>query len=489
MFNGRHFCSVTITATDLRGNSSSAGTTVMVIDQTSPDIACRNVNLQLDENGHAGIDVSALYTFADDACGILTVTAEKTVFNSNDLGSRNVLVTATDMHNNTKTCSASVTVTDLLPPQFMLVDDMIVTPIEGLCEADVDYPALHATDNCGVTDIYLIDGRGPGSFFPLGISVERWVAVDASGNSDTLSFEIVVTENHTAPSIDKITEMEMEEDNDGFLFTLTNLSDGSFCEDFPLQFGFSCGNMDLLQSYQFDYVPGDDFARLLLIPAMDAWGETTAIITIVNADNGEQYSDTFNLHILPVNDPPFLVSPPENVEIQAGENYEYYFNTFSGILFDDVDDENLQLSIKAAEEDDLPGWLLLNNDTLRAFPAVSDAGCINLVLTATDAAGAMADAPFTLCVSTAVGSELLLSGSVTIYPNPTTGRLSIDFLHHSGTVSIEIYNNTGMVIMSRRIDVDERVEIDLSDHASGMYILKATGNNFSFTRKIILKTE
>jgi hypothetical protein len=479
---------VTVTANDLRGNSSSASTTVSVIDQTPPDIACKNVNVQLDENGQAEIDVSALYTFADDACGIFSVTAEKTVFSSNDLGSHSVSVTAADLHNNIKTCSALVTITDMLPPRFNTVGDLVITISEGMCEAEVDYPVLQATDNSGMTDVYLIDGRGPGSFFPVGISVEQWVAVDASGNSDTLSFEVVVNEILTAPSFDKITEIEMEEDHDGYLFTLKNISDGSDCKNFPLQFEFRCGNADLLQSYQFNYVPGNDFAQLLLIPAKDEWGETGAIITIVNAETETQYSDTFNLRVLPVNDPPFLVFTPENMEIQAGENFKYYFNTVSGILFDDVDDENLQLLLKPADEDNLPGWLLFDNDTLQAFPAAGDAGCVNLVLSATDSAGASAEARFTLCVSSAVGSELFYSGLVTAYPNPTSGRLNIKFLNHDVS-KVEIYNSLGMVIINRRIAGEDLVEIDMSGHISGIYILKATGNNYSLTRKIVLKKE
>jgi hypothetical protein len=480
---------ILITATDQRGNSSSANSSVMVTDQTPPEIFCKDTELLLDEDGLAELNVTDVYFSIHDACGILTVTAGKTSFDSSDLGNQGILVTATDKNNNKSTCIASVTVTDLLPPQFTPIENLVFTPEEGSCESTLDYPAIQVTDNCGVKDLSLIQGMGPDAVFPVGKSIERWVAVDASGNSDTISFEIMVMNNPAAPAMNKVADIEMPEDSEDFTFMLSNIDDGSLCAVYSLDFSLSFDKPDLLQSYRFSFHPGEDSAQLHLQPAKNVSGETRAIITVINPETGKQYSDTFNIHITPVNDPPIVIQPPGNVDINADDIWKTYFSPYAGIVFDDVDDEILQLSLKTAESDTLPGWISFINDSLMAAPTASDAGCITLILTAADSSGLTVDAPFSLCVSIPVGMEPIFNNWIEIYPNPTTGKLYINFSQPIKRITdVEVISSLGMKIFHQRITDEKRLEIDLGRYTNGMYILKATGGDICITHKILLKT-
>ncbi len=482
--------SVSIKVTDLRGNSSTSISTVIVSDQTPPEIKCKNVNLFLDEFGQAGLEVSEFYSVANDACGILSVTAEKMNFNSSDLGSQNILITVTDLHNNINTCSATVTITDTFPPHFTPVDNLFVNTVEGYCETMVNYPEIKVTDNCGIKELKHIDGLGADGIYPVGRSVERWVAVDNSGNSDTLSFEIIVNGLPAAPATEKLADVEMTEDSEGHIILLSNLTDGSPCKVYPLDFRLTLENPALFQSHQFIFLPGEDSAQLLLFPAQDAWGETEATVTIINSETGKQYSDTFNIRIVSGNDPPFIINPPENIEINAGEVFKIYFSPYAGIIFDDVDDAHFLLSLIASEPDTLPDWILFRNDSLLATPVAGDAGCTNLILTAADAAGASVDALFSLCVNVPVYSESLFTGEVKVYPNPTTGRFYVDLSRSVKPVTdVAVFNSLGMEMFRKKMMDDERIEIDLGKQTNGLYILKAFGADFCITHKIILKTD
>ena len=166
-----------------------------------------------------------------------------------------------------------------------------------------------------------------------------------------------------------------------------------------------------------------------------------------------------------------------------------YFSPHAGTIFDDVDDEHLQLLLKGAEHDSLPVWASFSSDSLWAAPAAGDAGCTNFILTATDAKGASTDMTFKICVNIPVDAETLPINQIKTYPNPTTGKFHIDFPQSVINVTdVTVFNSLGMEVFHKKVGDEKRMEINLGNHTSGMYILKATGVDFNFTQKIILKT-
>ena len=102
---------LTYSATDAHGNSASAQQVVTVVDNTAPVISCP-ADIVLEPTCPSG----AIATFADatatDNCGVQSVVrtggqASGSVF---PIGTTTVTFTATDIHNNTSSCSFTVTV-------------------------------------------------------------------------------------------------------------------------------------------------------------------------------------------------------------------------------------------------------------------------------------------------------------------------------------------------------------------------------------------
>jgi hypothetical protein len=64
--------------------------------------------------------------------------------------------------------------------------------------------------------------------------------------------------------------------------------------------------------------------------------------------------------------------------------------------------------------------------------------------------------------------------SVRVYPNPSTGRVFVEFAEvPAETVSVEVYNTLGMrcAVQAERTS-DQLVGLDLSSFGSGMYVIR-----------------
>ena len=111
-----------------------------------------------------------------------------------------VLVSGIDFAGNpSAACTTEVTVLDNIAPIIECINDTTVSNEVGLCGATVTYSPLNVTDNCGA-NLTQISGLGSGAFFPIGNTVETYVAVDSFGNMDTCSFTVTV--NETSQIID-----------------------------------------------------------------------------------------------------------------------------------------------------------------------------------------------------------------------------------------------------------------------------------------------
>ena len=112
---------VTLTVTDIHGNSSTCTATVTVVDKIAPVAKCKNITVYLDASGNASITPSQIDDGSTDACGIKSYSLDKTSFNCSNKGNNTVTLTVTDNNNNSSTCTATVTVVDNIPPTIISV--------------------------------------------------------------------------------------------------------------------------------------------------------------------------------------------------------------------------------------------------------------------------------------------------------------------------------------------------------------------------------
>ena len=191
---------VTFTATDASGNTTTSSLTFTVNDVVNPTIT----NLPNDTTLYAGMNTcDAAFTWPQivgaDNCSSVTVTTSVPSGTLFSTGQTVVNVTAVDASGNTATGQFTVTVLDTVAPTWVFVPSNITT---GNCSASVVFTAPVASDNCSGVSISQIAGLPSGSTYPVGLTTNTFVATDASGNTDTVSFTVsinVSTVTYTPP--------------------------------------------------------------------------------------------------------------------------------------------------------------------------------------------------------------------------------------------------------------------------------------------------
>lgn len=103
---------VTLTADDGNGNTSSCSFTVTLKDVTPPTAQCKNAAIEIQPNDQATLTAADINNGSSDNCGIQQATAGQTTFTCANLGANMVVLTVTDINGLSSTCTATVTVTD-----------------------------------------------------------------------------------------------------------------------------------------------------------------------------------------------------------------------------------------------------------------------------------------------------------------------------------------------------------------------------------------
>ena len=196
--------SVTLTVTDVNGNTSICTATVTVEDDMDPSITCPpDITVDTDAEMCYATGVNLGTPTTEDNCGIANV--------SNDapaqfpLGLTNVTWTVLDIAGNYATCEQMVTVTDSIAPTIACPSDIEIGADPEQCYAtNVDLGEPVTDDNCGVTDI---TNNAPDQF-PLGDTTVTWTATDGAGNSATCEQIVSVVDNQD-PAIECPPDVEV----------------------------------------------------------------------------------------------------------------------------------------------------------------------------------------------------------------------------------------------------------------------------------------
>jgi hypothetical protein len=85
--------------------------------------------------------------------------------------------------------------------------------------------------------------------------------------------------------------------------------------------------------------------------------------------------------------------------------------------------------------------------------------------------------------------ELISPKQVQVYPNPTTGLLTISMEDYLGqSPLVEVFNSMGQLVLKTESAVDARnIEIDMSAYSQGIYTLRISVGNKHFQQKIVKK--
>jgi Concanavalin A-like lectin/glucanases superfamily/HYR domain/Secretion system C-terminal sorting domain len=139
---------VTYTANDGNGNTSSCTFNVVVIDNQLPVIACpANIVQNTDANQCSAV-VNYTVTAADNCAASPAIAYSKASGTVFQLGATTVTATASDGNGNTASCAFTVTVNDTQVPAITCPANITVNNTTNQCQASVTVPQPSATDNC-----------------------------------------------------------------------------------------------------------------------------------------------------------------------------------------------------------------------------------------------------------------------------------------------------------------------------------------------------
>ena len=493
---------ITVTATDANGNSSDELMTVVVSDNIDPTLSlvASNVTLSLDAAGSAVLATSQVVSSATDNCSGVSVTVSPSTFGCADLGSNTVTVTVEDGSGNTTTATKTVTVVDNVDPVITIVSNpadvvldatgqgtitaamvasatdnctatptVTVTPTTvdcsdlgvvtvtviasdangntttasvpvnvvdnaapvissaqsdttlAACDAQFNY-AVNVSDNCSYTST-LTSGLASGSMFPVGSTTVSWEFSDASGNTVVHSFEVIVEP----------------------LGTYSLPVQNEFCADNgPVD--LVNGQTGLVFSGAGVTAAGDEFQ-----PAQAGIGSHTLDFVFTDANGCEQIG-TWSVTVHPTPQQPTVVqmTPTTLESSEAGASYRWFRN----------------------------GNRILGETNKDLF--ITQGG--NYQVAVYNAFGCFRRSTGFVISSTGLSVEELLK-DVTIYPNPTSSQVSVEFNWASESdLDVQLVDMLGRTMYKGSINKgDISHSIDMSSMTAGTYqlIIKddATGNS------------
>ncbi|MFL5483276.1 MAG: HYR domain-containing protein [Gemmatimonadaceae bacterium] len=193
---------ITWTALDASGNSSSATQTVTVTPNVAPKLMVP-ANIVVSTDARACLaNIASLGTpvFKDDLDGVKLVgeRSDKLALDAAyPKGLTKVTWTATDADGASVSADQLVTVNDLEAPSLEAVSNISVRQERGVPRATVALSQPGASDNCGSVEVYgaRSDNQPLSAVFQVGVTTVTWTAKDGSQNIAKVSQTVTVVGN------------------------------------------------------------------------------------------------------------------------------------------------------------------------------------------------------------------------------------------------------------------------------------------------------
>jgi hypothetical protein len=358
--------------------------------------------------------------------------SDENAYEDGVLGNR-VKLTVTDAAGNTATKTARVIVQDIMVPVITANGDKNVGTDSGICGATVIVSAL-ATDNCSVITPTGVrsDGELLTAVYPVGTTTIAWNVTDANGNAAVEVIQTVIVTDNEVPVI--TTDGNKNVSTDSGVCVATIVISASAADN------CSVGTPTGVRS------DGE------LLTAVYPVGTTTIAwnVTDANGNAAIQVNQTVTVNSLILN-----TITRNSDTLTADENgATYQWMTCNGGIY-----------------------VNLANETNQSYTATV-AGSYSVDITKDGCT--QRSACFDL--TTLGNKDFDFNSKVSVYPNPFKDAISINL---DANAKIEIYNLSGAIIYNKKINSGTSL-LNLSNNASGMYLMKiTTENNESKTVKIL----
>ncbi|MBK8557233.1 MAG: HYR domain-containing protein [Lewinellaceae bacterium] len=220
------FETVTLTADDGNGNTASCTFTVTLKDITPPTVVCKPFTANLNAAGAASITTADVLQSGADNCGTVNqVSVVPNAFTCGNLGANAVVLTVNDGNGNTATCSAVVTVVDLISPT--MVCQSITVPLNAAGSGTITAAQINngSFDNCTLSTLSV----SPSAFTcaNLGANTVTLTGTDQSGNSSTCQATVTIVDNIPPTMLCKNATINLNAAGQATL-TVPQINNGSF---------------------------------------------------------------------------------------------------------------------------------------------------------------------------------------------------------------------------------------------------------------------
>ncbi len=189
---------ITLTVTDASNNTTACSFRFIVVDETQPEVLCKNITVKLDSSGRQSITPEDVLDSKTDNCSpsnLLSISIDRSQFFCSDVGNvQELILRVLDENDNGDSCRAYVTVVDEIFPSIVCPDSMEI----DLGFADQVMSDVSLWDNCGISDVQFSEWNITCAMVaqPFALTV---TAEDSSGNKTPCS--ISVTARDTALAV------------------------------------------------------------------------------------------------------------------------------------------------------------------------------------------------------------------------------------------------------------------------------------------------
>jgi hypothetical protein len=175
---GENFIFYTIE--DASGNEETCVSLVTVADTFPPVVSCKDITVDLGNNGQITLGDGAVVESATAVCQPIEFELSESTFDCDDIGPNTVTLTATSAGGESASCNATITVVDQTVPNIFCQNTTAYLDETGTVTIDPNDLNGGTTDGCGIASLTL--DQNTFDCDDQGINVVTLTAVDNQGN-------------------------------------------------------------------------------------------------------------------------------------------------------------------------------------------------------------------------------------------------------------------------------------------------------------------
>lgn len=403
--------------------------------------------------------VTHSFTLSDDRFVIdgdeLALAADE-VLNFEDEESVSLTITVTDSDNNSYSEDFTIVVNDINDaPVVSTIDDQTVqegNSFQGITLSNHVADEDHTDDEITwttTTSSYIKVVIGTSAAY-ITVNDNQWTgsekitftATDPEGASDETEVTFTVEAVNDAPVVSTIPNQKIAEGGSFTGIKLNNyVADPDNSDDEITWVATTSGSyLTVVTTTSGAYVTVTD----------ENWNGTEKVTFTATDPGGLSDQTTVSFTVTPVNDAPTIENPVFDVDMENNSSFVVFVET----VFDDVDNEDLVLTIKREEDEELPEWMNFDGVAITMDPDKDVLDTFDLYLTASDGEYEVTDT-FEVLVKEGVAiievdEKVNAANELLFAPNPVPAMAEeVSFVtpaNLNGEWSVAIYDNVNNLL-------------------------------------------